>query len=287
MKSEDTNPLASSAEAAVVQSITEAAMVPTPVIIELPHGNLPAIAVSERVNLLSLGHLLPAPLRPQGNVNLLTLQDLHAYIGKAAGCYHPVVYADRETLTFTGIINHHHADGPGWGDYRATVKLKKSRQLNIWQGKNAQKMSQEAFALFLEEHLEDIRDPNGAEVLTFAETLEATRTEVFKSSIVTATGEQRLTFNSERNGEQSSQLITKITMGIPLFEGGEAFALEVKISHRVTEGKLTFWYDIRHLEYLLDVAWNDQVKFLADTMSAFAAIYNGTAPSPQGVEKID
>lgn len=287
MKSEETTPLASSAEAAVVQAITEAAMVPTPITINLPQGELPAIAVSERVKLHSLGHLLPAPLRPKGNVNLLTLQDLHAYIGNAAGHYHPVVYADRETLTFTGIINHHHANTPGWMDYRAIVKLKKSRQLNIWQGKNAQKMSQEAFALFLEEHLEDIREPHGAEVLTFAETLEATRTEVFKSSIVTATGEQRLTFNSERNGEQSSQLITKITLGIPLFEGGEAFALEVKISHRVTEGKLTFWYDIRHLEYLLDVAWQDQVKFLADTMSAFATIYNGTAPPTQACENID
>ena len=280
MKSE---PTPGSPEAAVVQALTEAAMAPAPVTIALPHGNLPAIAVSNLVNLHSLGHLLPQPLRASGTVNLLTLANLHAYLGNhSTGT--TVVYADRKLMTFVGILNHHgKATGPGWMDYRAVVKLEKSRQLTIWQGMNTKKMSQEQFALFLEEHLEDIREPDGADVLTFAETLEATRTEVFKSSITTATGEQRLTFNSERNGEQSSQLITKITLGIPLFEGGEAFAVDVKISHRVSEGKLTFWFDLRHIEYLLDVAWADQVTFLTGTMTEFAVIYDGAAPAPQSL----
>lgn len=286
MKSEPTLITPGTPEAAVVQQITEAAMAPAPVTIALPHGNLPAIAVSNLVNLHSLGHLLPQPLRASGTVHLLTLANLHAFLGNhSTGT--TVVYADRKTMTFTGILNHHHkTGGPGWMDYRAVVKLEKSRQLTIWQGMNTKKMSQEQFALFLEEYLEDIREPEGADVLTFAETLEATRTEVFKSSITTATGEQRLTFNSERNGEQSSQLITKITLGIPLFEGSEAFAVEVKISHRVSEGKLTFWFDLRHIEYLLDVAWKDQVTFLTETMTEFAVIYDGCAPAPQSPPRL-
>lgn len=289
MKPDTTTPAASAniPEAMIVQSLAEAAMTPQPITIGLPHGNLPAIAVSERVKLHSLAHLLPAPLRPSGTTHLLTLQDLHAYLAKQTAFensgLNPVIYANRKDLSFTAILNHHHRTGPGWMDYRAKVTLTKSRQLTLWQAKNGQKMSQEAFALFLEEHLEDIREPNGNEVLTFAETLEATRTEVFKSSIVTATGEQRLTFNSERNGEQSSQLITKIILGIPLFEGGEAYAVEVKISHRVSEGKLTFWYDLRHIDYLLDAAWKEQVTFLMETVSELATIYNGTAPDAQEI----
>jgi len=290
MKSEPTLITPGSPEAAVVQALTEAAMAPAPITIALPHGNLPAIAVSERVNLHNLGHLLPAPLRASGTVDLLTLKDLHGYLSRQTAFensrLNPVVYADRANLRFTAILNHHHQSGPGWMDYRAIVTLKKSRQLQIWQKQNATKMTQEAFALFLEEHLEDIRDPAGAEVLTFAETLEATRTEVFKSSIVTASGEMNLAYSSERNGEQSSKLITKITLGIPLFEGGEAFAVEVKISHRVSEGKLTFWFDLRHIDYLLDTAWADQTQFLEQTLSDIAVIYNGTAPLAQSLPSL-
>ena len=274
---------AGSPEAAVVTVLAEAAMTPSPITIALPHGNLPAIAVSERVNLHSLAHLLPQPLRTTGTTHLLTLLDLHAFLAKQAGHKEEtVIYANRRDLSITAILNHTtRPSGPGWGDYRAKVTLTKSRQLTLWQAKNGQKMTQEQFATFLEENIEDIRTPSGADVLTFAETLEATRTEVFKSSIVTATGEMKLAYSSERNGEQSSQLITKITLGIPLFDGGEPYAVEVKISHRVSDGKLTFWYDLRHIEYLLDTAWKEQVTFLTETVSEMAHIFNGTAPEPQ------
>jgi uncharacterized protein YfdQ (DUF2303 family) len=275
-------------EASIVAALSEAAMSPQPISIALEHGNLPAIAVSERVQLHSLAHLLPRPLRTTGTTHLLTLQDLHAFLAKQGGPKEQtVIYANRKDLSVTAILNHNsRSTGPGWGDYRAKVTLTKSRQLTVWQGKNGQKMNQEAFALFLEEHIEDIRDPAGADVLTFAETLEATRTEVFKSSIVTATGEQRMAYSSERQGEQSSQLITKITLGIPLFDGGEPYAVEVKISHRVTDGKLTFWFDLRHIDYLLDSAWKEQVTFLMQTVSEMAHIFNGLAPDSQDIQTL-
>lgn len=290
MKSEETTLPPGSPEAAVVQALAEAAMAPQSITIALPHGNLPAVALSDRVTLHSLAHLLPAPLRAFGTTNLLTLPDLHKFLCKqsqveGSGC-NPVIYADRQNLCVTAILNHDHALRPGWMDYRAKVQLTTSRKLRVWMANNGQakKMSQENFALFLEENLQDISEPDGAQVLTFAETLEATRTETFKSSIVTSTGEQRLSFSSERNGEQSSQLITKITLGIPLFEGGEPYAVEVKISHRVNDGKLVFWYDLRHIDFLIDTAWADKIEFLNTTVSEFATVYNGTAPNSREVE---
>lgn len=292
MKTEPTPPASANVpEASIVQALAESAQAPAPISIVLPHGNLPTIATSNRVTLHSLAHLLPRPLRTTGTTKLLTLQDLQSYLAKQAGHKdETVIYANRKALRFTAILNHTSlAGGPGWGDYRAEVTLEKSRQLLVWQAQNGQnkKMSQEAFALFLEEHLEDIREPNGADVLTFAETLEATRTETFKSSIVTATGEQRLAFSSERNGEQSSDLITQITLGIPLFEGGVPYAVKVKISHRVTDGKLTFWYDLRHIDYILDEAWKEQVTFLTENMSDAAHIFNGVEPDEQRIELLE
>jgi uncharacterized protein YfdQ (DUF2303 family) len=240
-------------------------------------------------------HLGPHPLRNRGTVQLLTLNDLVGYLKKQtiAGTalsgdteWNPVIFADRANLRFTSILNYPTAFQTAWADNRAIVGLRKSRQLQTWQGKNATKMSQEQFALFLEENIEDIHVPTGAEVLTFAETLEATRTETFKSSIITSTGEQKLSYCSERDGERCSTLITKITLGIPLFEGGPGYSVEAKISHRVTEGKLTFWYDLRHIEHIIDRAWLEECTYLAEHAADLAVIYNGTAPEVQAPLKV-
>jgi uncharacterized protein YfdQ (DUF2303 family) len=284
----DNNPQTTLTEAEAIQRISEAAAAPVHFMLELPHGKQPLVAVSKQVMLHSMAYLMPAPLRPIGNVSLLSLADLHSYINRLAGSgsgMNPVVYADRNTLRFTAILNHHAAGAPGWMDFRATVALVKSRQLKIWQAKNGQKMTQEAFALFLEEYIEDIREPEGAAVLTFAETLEATRTEVFKSSIITATGEMKLAYSSERNGEQCSTLITEITLGIPLFDGDEPFAVKAKISHRVTEGKLTFWFDLRHIDYLIDTAWKDKTEAWRDTHPS-AEFFHGEAPAAQEAQRL-
>jgi uncharacterized protein YfdQ (DUF2303 family) len=252
--------------------------------------NMPVFSFSDQTKVVFAEKLLPTPLRNSGAVFLLTPTDLVRYLknqtqSKDAGleetCWNPVIFADRAKLTFTAILNYPTAQRPGWADNRAIVTLTKSRQLVTWQGKNAQKMSQEQFALFLEENIEDIRTPTGAQLLTFAETLEATRTETFKSSIITSTGEQKLSYCSERNGEQSSTLITQITLGIPLFEGGDRYAVEAKISHRVTEGKLTFWFDLRHIEHIIDRAWMEECSTLDDNAADFVQIYHGSAPSKQ------
>lgn len=287
MKDTDiTNMPEAAAIAVIAQSATEAHATSI--------RGVPCLSHAENVIVQFQEHVEERPMRNRGTVQLLTLNDLVGYLKRQADNtdvmqdyqWNPVIFADRANLRFTGILNYPSASDTAWADNRAVVSLRKSRQLMTWQGKNAQKMSQEQFALFLEENIEDIHTPTGAEVLTFAETLEATRTETFKSSIITSTGEQKLSYCSERNGEQSSTLITKITLGIPLFEGGPGYSVAAKISHRVTDGKLAFWYDLRHIEHIIDRAWIEECAYLATHAADLAVIYNGTAPEVQAPLKI-
>lgn len=285
------NPNTAPTEAAVIAELaTEAAnAVPAKLDIALPGGKiLPAIVTGPRTKITHLEHLLPAPLRMRGTTSLLTLKDLHQFINRQCGPrgsseretngLNPVIYADYSDYSFTAILNHPTLIREGWMDYRAEVKLTKSRQLQVWQGKNKVKMSQENFALFLEEYLQDISEPVAADVLKFAETLEATRTEKFKSSIRTSTGECNLTFSSERDGDQSTKLIEEFTIAIPLFEGDDHYAIKVKLYHRVIDQKLIFWYELRELDYIMETAWDKQVDFLTTTATELADVYEGTAP---------
>lgn len=242
---------------------------------------LPFLAHSERVAVQHLESALPYPARHKGRTELLDITTLTAWLkhqSPASSAFNPVIYADRGNLNFTAILNHPTPTSPGWGDYQARVQLRESRQLQKWKSKNGSKMSQEAFALFLEEMMDDIVDPVASEVLHFAETLEARRTEVFKSTIRTTTGECNLVFASERDGEHSTKLIETFTLGIPLFEGDERYSVRVKLFHRVIDQKLTFWYQLLHLEYIMDKSWEEQVEKLTGQCDTFALVFEGTAP---------
>lgn len=267
-------------EASVVSAITSLGMKPNS--IELGDAEVKALAHHPHTVIKSLEHLREAPVRNRYTQVLTTLSGFCAFLGiqKTEKDGKPVVFADRQALTFTGILNHPHTgDNPAWMDRRVKVSRVISRKLSKWKERDGKKMSQEEFALFLEEHIEDIADPSGAEVLSFAETLEATRTETFKSSIVTGTGETKLTYSSERQGEQSSKLITDIKLGVPLFEMGDPYEVKVKIFHRVNDGKLIFWFNLRHLDYLIDKAWAEDFDHVTTEIEDWAEIYEGPAPS--------
>lgn len=267
-------------EAAVVASLTSLGMKPHSIV--LGEAEVMAMAHHPEIAIKSLEHLQDAPVRNRYTQVLTTLTGFCAFLNiqKTEKDGKPVVFADRQALTFTGILNHPHTgDNPAWMDRRVQVSRVISRKLSKWKERDGKKMNQEEFALFLEEHIEDIAQPSGAEVLSFAETLEATRTETFKSSIVTGTGETKLAYSSERQGEQSSKLITDIKLGVPLFEMGDAYEVKVKIFHRVQDGKLTFWFNIRHLDYLIDKAWSEDFEHVATEIQEWAEIYEGPAPS--------
>lgn len=282
-------------EAAVVADLATAATAPAQISIKLEGTTalVPAISVPERTTVHSLEHLLPKPLRQRGTTRFLTLKDLHRFMADQIGPKNsarrqesglePIVFANKDTLTFTAILNAPNGVTNAWMDYRATVQLKKTRQLTIWQEKNKKRMTQEEFALFLEEYLQDIVAPNSADVLHFAETLEATKTEVFKSSIKTSTGETKLAYSSERQGEQSTELIENFELGIPLFDGGDPYKITVRLFHRVNEQKLTFWFELRHIDYILDQAWDSEVTFMQSALSELADVYEGVPPEPISV----
>lgn len=266
-------------EAAVVAALTKSGL--TPSTLSVGESDTSALSFSPETRVVSLERFQARPIRARGTQILTSLLDLVAFLGKQAKEVegnNTVIFADRDNLKFTAIIDYHHKDEASWMDYRAEVKYKPSRQLEVWKAKHDKRMSQEEFALFLEENIEDIVSPTGAEVLTFAETLEATRTEIFKSSITTATGEMKLQYSSERNGEASSALITDINLGIPLFHGGEAYQVKVKIYHRVTEGRLSFWFQLRHLDHLIDTAWKTDFDYLNVTVGEYASVYQGLPP---------
>lgn len=236
----------------------------------------------------SLEHLLATPLRPSVHVKLATSKDLHAYLVKqsvkipedSATSDNVVVFADRDKLNFLAFLDYHHStEEHRWLNHSASVTYKESHQFGVWKKNDGIKMSQEEFAEFLDENVLDITDPTGSNVVSFASCLEARRTEVFKSSKNLSNGEVQFNWSNESSGDAVTKFPTDMKIGIPIWTNGEKIMIPVKLFYRVSEGQLMFWYKLRQLEDIIDKLWDEDVKFIADSLSNIGSVYQGLPPS--------
>jgi len=300
MKHNDILKAENQTEAAVTAALALALNDPDTVRI-LHNDRLPPIIVGPRdITLASLERFHAMPHRPDIHIALHTARDLHAYViaqtqRSSAQTAHsiehrPVIFADRDSMTIKSYLDYHHALAPRWLDHTATVAFKNSHQFARWKKVNGQPMTQEQFALFLDEVINDIAQPSGADVLSFAENLEATSTQVFKSAVKLASGETNYTFSDARDGDISTKIIDRFTIGIPIWQGADKVAIEARLFHRIVDNKdaagaptgsksLRFWFTLRHLDEIIDTLFAEEVAFLREAFENIAPIYSGVAPS--------
>lgn len=291
MKPQDILKAENQTEAAVTAALALALNNPADARI-LRDGSLPPLIVGPKdITLASLERFLPIPHRPDIHIALHTARDLHAYViaQTIKDNDHPVIFADRDTMTIKAYLDYHHDVEPCWLNHTAKVAFKNSHQFDRWKRVNGQQMSQEQFALFLDEVINDIATPTGTEVLSFAENLEATSTQVFKAAVKLASGETNYTFTDQRDGDISTKIIDKFSIGIPIWQGGEKVAIEARLFHRIVDNKdkegnatgtksLRFWFTLRHLDEIIDKLFAEEVEFLRGAFEAIAPIYSGVAP---------
>lgn len=243
---------------------------------------IPHLVTPKDCEIESMEKYLPAPHRPSIDVVLRTLPDLQSYIEKQRDtdpCNNVVVFADRDDLMFTAYLDYHRlGNDPRWLNHKAIVKRNLSHQFQAWKGQDGKRMAQETFAEFLDENVNDILSPSGADVVRFASTLEAHRTETFKSSVNIANGEVKFVWQNESKGDEQVQFPTEMTLNIPIWSGGQNIAIPVKLFYRVSEGKLVLWYKLRMIERIVDKIFSEEVEAMSTALDAIATVYQGKAP---------
>lgn len=280
---------------------SEAARVITP-------DHMPPLFIGPRgIHVENLERFAATPHRPTIAVALDTARDLHAYVMAQTGKpktisedrptdneLHPVIFADREDMSLTAFLDYHHIGQPRWLDHTATVEFKDSHQFAKWKAANGRKMSQEQFALFIDEVINDFVKPSGADMLSFATCIDAQSETTFKAATKLASGETQLIWTDLRkNGDISTKIVEEFEIGIPIWQNGQPVKITAKLFHRIEDvrdgnGNLTgqktlkFWFALRHLDNILDFLFAEEVDFLRTAFDAIAPIYAGKAPeAPQ------
>lgn len=239
-----------------------------------------AVMLPDGYRLEDLEQYRQSPRRTRQNVTIHNAADFTSYVNRFKNDA-TTVYADLSATRFTAVIDHPEKDAPAWGQHRATYACPHSRSWKTWSGTDGKRMAQQDFAKFIEDNLPDIQEPNGSDILTVSRTLEAKKKVDFQSGVRLDNGEVQITYNEDIQGTAGKGTIEipeVFKLGIPVFEGGDHYALDARLRYRINDGQLVMWFDLLRPERLLEDAFAQTMASIKETLGDDVMILHADAP---------
>lgn len=212
--------------------------------------------------------------RPADVTSFIDYTTIHAIKG------HTTVWVDPSQIMVVALINDNAADKSGWGDHRARLDLKRTPEWQHWLARDGEYLTQEKFAEHLQEGILEITDPEGAEMLEIAQTLQGSTDVQWKSANRVDNGAVSFKYQEEVKASAGVkgelEVPQEMTLGVSPFFGEEVFSVTARIRYRVRAGALTIGYK---LERPTDVELNVLQAITDRLKGEFEDVYLG---SPAG-----
>lgn len=230
-------------------------------------GGIPFALVPEGYTAELLEKYLPAPARKRGDTRVQDQAGFLAVFNRHKTPDSTVIYADRKAAAFRAVFNDHTPEGAGWRDHTATYACPKSNEWQIWTKHDGEKMTQEAFARFIEQNLVDIYEPAAAHMLEISRELVAKKSANFSSSIRLSNGSHQFHYDEDIKGSTKSgnlEVPETFVIGLPVFLNGEAYKIQARLRYRIKEQQLEMWYELVRPHDVYEDAFNAVHKAIAD-----------------------
>lgn len=242
------------------------------------HGGRRVIDVREVTD-----KFLEQPRFHSGCSTHLTTESFLEHFGRFKSESESVIFAhpDPSSPRLTAIYDYHTIENPSFQRHRAMLILKPSKEWVLWAKAEAQTpMSQLDFAQLLEDRIEDVRDPSVSpekvraladvygtvatptDLLTLKDGL-TIRADVRVTNIQRlSSGQAALSFEESHTDQAGNQLRVPgaFFIAIPVFEGGPAYLLAVRLRYRLNGGKVTWSIAIRDQQKAFDNAFQEVIE---------------------------
>src|SRR5262245_14740370 len=201
------------------------------------------------------------------------------------------LFASLPELSITAVLDYHDTAQPSeqhgavagqarWGQHRAVLTLERTPAWQQWAAIDGKKLGQEAFAEFLDQHLPDIAQPAGADVLEIVRTLEATRAVNFRSAIRLDNGAHHFTYEDTikaTGGPGALDVPSTIVLGLAPFAGAPLYKLEARLRYRLDDGRLSFVVALLRPQVVVEDAFKAVCSLVQDTVAA--PLWQAAAPT--------
>lgn len=177
------------------------------------------------------------------------------------------IYADTDQTRFVALIDEHAPDRASLTTHTATLQLRPSPEWDHWRLHDGALLDQVTFAEHIEDRIDTIVDPQGAEMLELAQHLEGTRAVAFKSGQRLADG--RIQFRYDENIETTAPgfatIPTSFTLAIPIFDGTDPYKISCRLRYRLGDGgRLKLGYKIDQPDTLIRHALQSIAGLIAE-----------------------
>lgn len=233
------------------------------VTIESELGVLPVLVTPKdsAVHFDFLEKILPAPLHCNQRVTLQDARSFAEYVNDFSDD-NTAIFVDKAQGKFTAILDYHHStEQPRRGGHVAFYTCPRTEEWAEWIRHSGVKMSQQDFAVFIEENAEEIAKPSSAEMLEIASSLKADIKTEFRSAQRLDNGQVQFAYNEVIDGKAgiNGQLTIpqEIEVILTPFNGGPSYTRKARFRYRIKEGQLVMWYDLVRPHKVLEAAIDD------------------------------
>lgn len=216
-----------------------------------PLGGKPYLILEKDQRAEDIEKMLLVPTRKRGNPCFCRCESFIRYVNE-----HKDSGSRIYVLSNTQVVAvlDHNAEGPRWGEHKATYQLKAALEWQTWTAKDKQQMTQKQFCEFIEDNARDIEGRTN--MVELVRTLQVNATVDYKSYDRGDNGNTALQFvrtTKTQAGERGEvELPQTFTIHIPAFEGGEAMAMNVKLRFDLTDSKLKLWFELQRVQQILN-----------------------------------
>jgi len=232
-------------------------------------GGMPTTIMHKDMILKAHEELLENPLRTKQIVKLETPVSFIEYFNKFADDK-SAIFCNVDSAQFTGVIDYHTETKAAWLEHLVKFECKKTKEWRTWSENDKIKMDQTEFAYFIEDNSKEFSDPAGSTMMEIALTLKAKKNINFSSGIQLQNGQVQLSYVEKIDGSAGPkgeiQIPDKFKLGIRIFEGGDAYAIEAHFRYRLYDGSIKMWYELIRAHKVHESAVEDVfVKVKKDT----------------------
>ncbi len=223
--------------------------------------------------------LLKKPRRFDQKVSLDCLDSFIAYVQRYQQ-QSTSIFIDQDGKIKAFLDWHESEFEPSFKTHIATYDNKPQASFLSWKRNNNEKMTQEEFAMFVEDHIAEFDTPNGEQFLEIASTLQATINATFEQSKKIENGQYQLVYKEEIDGRAGVNgrlpVPREFSFIIQPYGSKVKYALSAWLRYRPGRTGATFWYTLKNPDIITELAMADNIQKIKDALPA-VHIYNGIA----------
>jgi uncharacterized protein YfdQ (DUF2303 family) len=212
----------------------------------------PVLVIPQHMKVETLNELVEQyrekPLHLTQGIEALSIESFIDYYNHWSSPY-SAIFFNPEKGHFKAILDYHQTSTePSFKRHVITYDCPRTKEWNDWIASNNVKMTQVEFALFIEDNLRQITEPEAAQMLEIACSLKASTDVDFKSSTRLADGQVQFGYVEKINGQAGAtgqlQIPEIITLNLQPFLKGAPYVVRARFRYRVSSGGLTMWYTL-------------------------------------------